>query len=84
MDNFSVYLEVGKKRTFAGAVDWPGWCRSGRSDEDAIAALLASAPRYAQVLAAAQTFFAIPNQKTPILSLRAWSATPPRISVCPT
>ena len=24
-----VYLELGTKRTFAGAIDWPGWCRSG-------------------------------------------------------
>ena len=26
----AVYLEVGQKKTFAGALDWPGWCRSGR------------------------------------------------------
>ena len=25
-----VYLEIAPKRTFACAVDWPGWCRSGR------------------------------------------------------
>lgn len=25
-----VYLEAGKKRVFACAADWPGWCRSGR------------------------------------------------------
>ena len=29
-DKMDVYLEVGQKRTFAGALDWPGWCRSGR------------------------------------------------------
>ena len=44
-----VYLERGDKRTFAGALDWPGWSRSGRSDEEAIQALLDYAPRYAKV-----------------------------------
>jgi hypothetical protein len=44
-----VYLERGDKRTFAGALDWPGWSRSGRSDEEAIRALLDCAPRYAKV-----------------------------------
>ncbi len=42
-----VYLEVGKKRTFAGAVDWPGWCRSARDEEAALQALCYYGPRYA-------------------------------------
>src|SRR5436190_1904037 len=46
-----VYLEVGKKRVFACAADWPGWCRSGRDEEQALEALATSASRYA-VLAA--------------------------------
>ena len=45
----AVYLEIGAKRTFAGAVEWPGWCRSGRDEAEAIAALLAYAPRYAKI-----------------------------------
>jgi hypothetical protein len=45
-----VYLEVGRQRTFAGAIDWPGWCRSGRDEPGAVAALLESAPRYGRVL----------------------------------
>jgi hypothetical protein len=48
-----VYLEVGAKRTFAGAIDWPGWCRSGRDEASALQALVAAAPRYARLLAAA-------------------------------
>ncbi len=44
------YLEVGAKRVFAGALDWPGWCRSARHEEDALEALLAYGPRYAAVL----------------------------------
>lgn len=45
-----VYLETGKRRTFAGAIDWPGWCRSGRDEESALQALLNHGPRYASVL----------------------------------
>ena len=45
-----VYLERGDKRTFAGALDWPGWSRSGKDDEQAVEALLAYAPRYARVV----------------------------------
>jgi hypothetical protein len=44
------YLEVGAKRVFAGALEWPGWCRSARHEEDALEALLAYGPRYAGVL----------------------------------
>jgi hypothetical protein len=32
------YLEVGAKRVFAGALDWPGWCRSARDEEGALEA----------------------------------------------
>jgi len=31
-----VYLETGTKRVFACAVDWPGWCRPGRGEEQAL------------------------------------------------
>jgi hypothetical protein len=44
-----VYLEVGGKRTFASAADWPGWCRSGSDERAALDALAAYAPRYAAV-----------------------------------
>ena len=49
-----VYLEVGSQRTFAGAIDWPGWSRSGRDELSALGALIACGPRYARVLQAAQ------------------------------
>jgi hypothetical protein len=49
----AVYLEIGQKRTFAGAIEWPGWCRSGRGEEQALEALLACADRYARVVEAA-------------------------------
>jgi len=48
-----VYLEVGAKRSFAGAMDWPGWARSGRDEGAALDALLAYRDRYAAVAARA-------------------------------
>src|SRR5487761_1728509 len=39
-----VYLEVGKRRVFASAADWPGWARSGKDEESARGALGAGAP----------------------------------------
>jgi hypothetical protein len=48
-----VYLEVGVKRTFAVACDWPGWARAGRDEAAALAALEAYRPRYAAVARAA-------------------------------
>ena len=44
-----VYLEVGNKRVFAAAVDWPGWCRSAANEKDALEALLAYRLRYLPV-----------------------------------
>src|SRR5688500_5208815 len=48
-----IYLEVGAKKVFACALDWPGWCRSGRTEEAAMEALSDYAARYAPVAAAA-------------------------------
>src|SRR5438270_4173423 len=47
-----VYLEIGKKRTLAGALDWPGWCRGGRDEEAALHTLIQYGPRYQRVLQA--------------------------------
>ena len=48
-----VYLEVGRKRIFAGALDWPGWCRSGRDGDAALQALVDYTPRYVAALGSA-------------------------------
>jgi hypothetical protein len=45
--------EVGDKKVFVWAVDWPGWCRSGRTTDLARDALIVYAPRYATVVTAA-------------------------------
>src|SRR5512140_2743187 len=60
MPTIDVYLEIGKKRTFAGALDWPGWSRSGADEDAALASLLAYGPRYARVLQAAGLEFSAP------------------------
>jgi hypothetical protein len=52
-----VYLEVGGKRTFASAADWPGWCRSGKDEHAALDALAAYAARYAAVAKLARIAF---------------------------
>jgi hypothetical protein len=56
-----VYLECGKKRTFAGALNWPGWCRYGRHETEALEALLEYGPKYASVLARTKLGFVAPN-----------------------
>lgn len=45
-----LYLESGNRRVFAGALDWPGWCRAGRDRDSALEALLQYGPRYAAVV----------------------------------
>jgi hypothetical protein len=59
--HIDVYLEVGAKRTFAGALDWPGWCRSGRDPDAALQALFEYGPRYARVLSRARLGFSTPS-----------------------
>ncbi len=56
-NTIGVYLEIGQKRAFAGAIAWPGWCRSGRDEEAALQALFDYGPRYARVLHAVKLPF---------------------------
>jgi hypothetical protein len=56
-----VYLESGKKRIFAGALDWPGWCRSGRDEASALQALIDYGPRYARSIHATGLDFREPS-----------------------
>src|SRR6266545_2009603 len=49
-NQIEVYLEIGQTRTFAVALDWPGWCRSGRDEAAALQALYEYGPRYARAL----------------------------------
>ena len=58
--NIKCYLEIGSKRTFAGALDWPGWSRSGRDQASAFQALLDYGPRYAAAVGSARLGFDVP------------------------
>lgn len=49
----AVYVEVGRRKTFACALDWPGWARAGRGEEAALEALAHYAARYAAIPAEA-------------------------------
>lgn len=60
MDKITVYLEIGKTRSFAGALDWPGWCRSGRDEAAALQSLFDYGPRYARAIQSAHQGFAPP------------------------
>lgn len=61
MESINIISEIGKKRTFASALDWPGWSRSGRDEESALGALLEYGPRYAQVVEATGLAFQSPE-----------------------
>jgi hypothetical protein len=56
----AVAVEAGDKKTFATAIEWPGWSRSGKTEDEALEALLAAAPRYAAVARAARVSFPEP------------------------
>lgn len=50
MSPLAAGLESVAKRTFAWAIDWPGWCRSAKTADLAQEALIAARPRYAVVV----------------------------------
>lgn len=52
-DRIPIGEEAGKTRSFAWALDWPGWCRGSKNRLDLPAALAAAGPRYARVAALA-------------------------------
>jgi hypothetical protein len=64
VNSVRVYLEIGKKRVFAAALDWPGWCRSGRDEAAALKALVGYAPRYARVVSGTALSFEPPADDT--------------------
>jgi hypothetical protein len=73
-----VYLEVGSKRVFAGAIDWPGWCRSGRNETEAMENLFSYGPRYASVLTGTRLGFTTPKDPAQLVvveRLRGTSTT---------
>ncbi|MDH4141118.1 MAG: hypothetical protein OEV61_00760 [Chloroflexota bacterium] len=49
VQSLPVAVETSPKRSFAWALDWPGWCRSGGDVDLALDALVNATPRYAEV-----------------------------------
>ena len=45
----AIALETTSKKTFAGAIDWPGLARSGKTESSAIEAILFYLDRYAEI-----------------------------------
>jgi hypothetical protein len=48
-DVIRVLIETTPKKAFASAIEWPGLSRAGKDEASAVEALLAAAPRYAEV-----------------------------------
>ncbi|MHC1782373.1 MAG: hypothetical protein AB9891_06350 [Anaerolineaceae bacterium] len=57
----NVYLEIGRSRTFAAALDWPGLSRTGRDESAVLQALVDYAPRYARILDGSGLGFEAPS-----------------------
>lgn len=53
-----IYLEQGKTKIVACSLEWPGWCRFGKTEEAALSALRDSAPRYRVIAERAGVDFA--------------------------
>jgi hypothetical protein len=67
-----VYLEAGNARVFACSLDWPGWCRRAKTDEEALDALATYAPRYAVVAKRAGTRFPAGTPTFDVIERIAW------------
>jgi hypothetical protein len=55
-----VTVEATPKRAFASALEWPGWCRSGRDEDAALEVLFGYGSRYARVLDGSGIRFRVP------------------------
>ena len=61
MESIPVALEIGpKRRVFAQALDWIGWCRVGKDEVSALNQLVIVGSLYAQVAERAGLTFAAP------------------------
>jgi len=48
-----VVLEITLKKSFASAIDWPGWCRAGKTADAALEVLAAYESRYRRAIRSA-------------------------------
>jgi hypothetical protein len=70
-----VYLERGAKRVFASAVDWPGYARIGKTDDEAIETLLEYGKRYASAISGAKQGFKAPSEIKVVDRVKGGSGT---------
>ncbi len=70
-----VYVERGSKRTFASAVDWPGYARVGRDERNALENLAAYGPRYARVVSRSRLGFRAPRDADDLVVVRRVAGT---------
>lgn len=77
MNGYKIFVESGQKKIFAGAVEWPGWCRYGRDEDTARQVLIDYGPRYAQVLQGNGIEFQVPTSVSDLVAAErhAGSAT---------
>ena len=50
VDRLDTAIEVGAKKTFQWVIDWPGWCRSGKTELEALERLVEVSERYDVVI----------------------------------
>ena len=72
-----VYFDAGRSRVFACSLDWPGWCRRAKSDEDALEALATYLPRYARVAERAGVPFPAAGEAASKLDFEVVERIPP-------
>ena len=56
-----IYLEVGSKKAFAVALDWPGWARAGKTPDVAVETLLEAGARYKRTVGASARGLSVPK-----------------------
>ncbi len=56
-----IYLEAGDKKVIGVSLRWPGWCRIGKDEDDAVQTLLDYSSRYAVIPQKARLEFALPR-----------------------
>ena len=59
--SYNLVIEAGKKKVFAIAVHWPGWCRFGRDEPSALQILVDAAHRYSKIAKYANLDFIAPE-----------------------
>jgi hypothetical protein len=68
MNGYKIFIESGQRKIFAGAVDWPGWCRYGRDEDAVLQALIDYGPRFARVLQASGIEFQAPTSVSDLVA----------------